>query len=820
MKRIATLLLLLTLAPAARAQGSDAAPPPAPAPAAPPATATPPPPATVPPVAMPALLLPPTMPLVSPPATPPAPPASAAASAGDPASTAAETPRIDESAGDSAASAADDAAVAEGEVIEMVDTVPPGSAYALGKAELERFESDDVHKILAAIPGVYIREEDGYGLRPNIGMRGTGSERSAKIALMEDGVLIAPAPYSAPAAYYFPMITRMQRVEVLKGPAAIRHGPNTVGGAINLVTRQIPSAREIDVDLAGGSDVYGKAHLVYGDNTEHFGWLVEGIKLRTNGFRELDGGGNTGFDKNGVMLKLRASLDPTADVHHQLDLKLGYSDEVSDETYTGLTDQDFAANPYRRYRGTQLDRMDWRHYQAQLAHTARLGGVDLVTTAYHHDFSRDWRKLDGFYQGVMSNEPDEPEQISYRVKSLYDILAAPEGNDVAYAVLTGAMDSLAPTASLILSTNSRSFVSQGVQFVARTDQNWPGALHSLELGTRLHRDEAVRYHYQYRYDMRGGQLVPADMRRGVTLDSTASTIAWASHYQHKLTLGDWQVTAGLRTELIATEYEDHMSGNVARDDFFVLIPGGGVVWQALPALGFLAGVHRGFVPVPPGQFQDASPEQSINYEAGVRWMDFGTNVELIGFFSDYQNLLGNCTLASGCTNEQNGEAFDGGAVHAYGVESLVSSAPAISRDLHLPLRLGYTFQRSTFQSTFETDSPQWGDVSRGDEMPYLPEHQLQVQAGVAGASWEVALSGRYLSAMRDTPSQDGDLNTTLWTDSAKVIDLAASYAPARWGKLYLTINNLLDEAHVTSRRPYGARPGVPRQIVLGYKTSL
>ena len=118
---------------------------------------------------------------------------------------------------------------------EDVNSVP-GSGLALNIEQLERYDHIDLHQIMAVVPGVYTREEDGFGLRPNIGIRGAAAEESENYNYGGRCSYNACSLFSS-GGPCVPNVSRMNSIEVLKGPSAIRQGPQTVAGAINFVTR-------------------------------------------------------------------------------------------------------------------------------------------------------------------------------------------------------------------------------------------------------------------------------------------------------------------------------------------------------------------------------------------------------------------------------------------------------------------------------------------------------------------------------------------------------------------------------------------------------
>ena len=149
-----------------------------------------------------------------------------------------------------------------------------GSAYYISPQEIQRMGYTDINRLLKSVPGVNVYEEDGYGLRPNISLRGTKAERSERISLMEDGIPIAPAPYASPAAYYFPNVARMYAIEVLKGSSQVQYGPFTTGGAINLVSTPIPKKFTARLNASFGSFATGTLSWAMAENMAVGWWNI------------------------------------------------------------------------------------------------------------------------------------------------------------------------------------------------------------------------------------------------------------------------------------------------------------------------------------------------------------------------------------------------------------------------------------------------------------------------------------------------------------------------------------------------------------------
>ena len=102
-------------------------------------------------------------------------------------------------------------------------------------------------------------------------------------------------------------------------------------------------------NLRGGNFSRFRGHAKAGNSWKHLGFLVETHQEGTEGFKELPGDASTGFHKQDYIGKLRLQTAPDASTYHYLQLKAGYAKERSNETYLGLSSEDFDSNPYQRY---------------------------------------------------------------------------------------------------------------------------------------------------------------------------------------------------------------------------------------------------------------------------------------------------------------------------------------------------------------------------------------------------------------------------------------------------------------------------------------
>ena len=683
-----------------------------------------------------------------------------------------------------------------------------GSAYYISPEEIRRLGYTDINRMLKAVPGVNMYEEDGFGLRPNISLRGTKAERSERISIMEDGVLAAPAPYSAPAAYYFPNVARIEAIEVLKGSSQVQYGPFTTGGAINLVSTPIPNSFSGKANISYGSKNTFKSHTSVGSSWKHFGYMVEYLRYQSDGFKKYEDHAAKGFKRNDIIAKIRVKTDHVKGVNHALELKFGYADENSDETYVGLSADDFKKTPFLRYAGSQMDKLKTDHRQWVATYLLTFSNkLKITTNAYYNYFHRNWYKLNDVRAGITSKEK----------RSIADVLVDPETNIRYFDILTGKTDR--EEEALLVRANNRTYRSRGIQTRAEYRFNLNEFFFDLEFGLRYHADEEDRFQWDDSYSMKNKKMVLfMEGIHGTNANRVTSANALAGYLLAKLRYDAWTVTAGLRYEDVDLLKKDYTKEDLARSGKVrietpnharVLIPGVGLHYQLMPAASVFFGIHKGFAPPSAELYQ--KPESSVNMELGTRVAIGNFRAELIGFYNNYSNMLGSDLAASGGAGTL--EQFNVGEARVKGAEFLVQYQPLPKNcNVRLPLQVSYTYTDTEIRNSFESHS--WGNVVRGDEIPYIFKHALNMQLGIECKWFYANIGARYNSDMRTSPGQ-GTIAEREKVPANLIFDASLNVFVNKYLTVRLNAINLTNRVYLTSRHPAGLRAGHPFGIYAG-----
>ncbi len=693
------------------------------------------------------------------------------------------------------AAIAEDISVTAGSIIGDSESLQrvPGTVDILDNRTLQTSRLFNFNEALRKVPGINVREEEGFGLRPNIGIRGLNPTRSTKVLLLEDGLPLAYAPYGDNASYYHPPIERFETVEVLKGSGQILYGPVTVGGVINYITPNPPEKPSGSVTLTGGNRDFFNGLGNFGFKLKNTGFLFDYLRKQGEGARVNTRSGLSDFNFKSVS---------TFGARHVLTMKANYFGEDSQVSYSGLTLAEFRADP--RAQPFINDRTDFNRFGASAVHSFVVNqNLLLTTSAYGSTFDRAWWRQS-------SNSSQRPNDS-----------ADPNCGGMANLLTTCGNEG-----------RVRNYYTFGIA---------PQARASFGLfGIRNEADFGVRYHIENQNRLQINGNTPT-ARTGTTVENNfRGAKAFSGYVQNRFIIGNLTITPGVRIERIDLDRTNRLAngGLGARGDVALtqVIPGIGVSYNLKSRATFFAGVHRGFAPPRvediisnAGGVVDLDPELSWNTEVGVRSVPVqGVRLDAAYFRMDFSNQIVPASLAGGV----GATLTNGGKTLHQGMEMLgrIDTGTIFKSRHNFFARVNYTFlgnanfvgRRFSNVSGFTTVSV------TGNRIPYAPKHlvttafgysharglDLQMEVVRIGEQFGDDLNLRPGSPVNPTIFNNGQLGLL---PAYTILNATANYRVEQWrSTFFITAKNLANDVFIVDR-VRGILPGTPRLVQAGVK---
>lgn len=505
----------------------------------------------------------------------------------------------------------------------------PGGRSVLTGEDLTLTGARNLEDALRQVPGVRVQDESGTGILPNIGVRGLNPARSQRALVLVDGIPATLAPYGQTGLSLFPVtMETVEAVDVVRGGAAVRFGPNNVGGVINFVSKPIPYkpgvALKETLTVAENGNVLTDTYLRAGGFlSDTFGIQLQGNTLRGDSFRD-----HSGTEVNNLVL----DADWLIGAGGELKARLQYYD-TDTELPGGLSPQAYEEDRFQSQR--PYDRFEADTLRGHLIYNQGFGNSgELNVAGFAHGSNRE------FTVGI----PFDP------VKTPTDVQKSP-----------------------------REFLVYGIE--PRFTQPFAiGPLkHKVTVGGRYLREES---------DQEVNKRNLATGAYSVIRNFRFETDALAAYANDTVSMLDerLKVTPGVRFEWAEQLNRNNLTGVEASNTTSDILPGLDIGYEIWREKVFLFGnVHKSLQPVQFSQITlggDVGTERSWNYEAGVRLTPLkGLDATFTWFRFDFDNQIEFDNVAKVYRNL--------GEARHQGVEVEMNWSPAFLAGLDL--KGGYTY---------------------------------------------------------------------------------------------------------------------------------
>lgn len=653
------------------------------------------------------------------------------------------------------------------DVVGQADTdaaLIPGAVTVVTAEEIDQIQPRSTEDVLRRVPGVHTKGEEESAVVTNIGVRGL-TAGDYKTLVLEDGVPIQPGIFVGNSRYYNPRIQRMAGIEVLRGAASLRYGPNTIGGVINFLTRTPEDGAAVSTRVGSWNTYETTVELGASPRSGDARFGLIATRADSDGFMDKD------YGMTDVMVKSGMAIGD----NQYIGVKFAHYKNTANISYRGLFPDAYAASA--EFNPAPDDFFLTGRTSFDLNHEWELNSeTRLETLAYVSETNRDYWRFATVSGAATTTNADGFTVWNY---------------------------------SNNLNGNNRAFSRAGVESRLRFSHSAFGIGNEAEFGVRRMQEEMED---QTVLAVRDRPRMPDAGRGGLAEDRLDSADSLALFAQNRFDIDDrLSITAGLRVETYEQQRKNRRAATPATTfSNTEVMPGLGATYVVNDSAQLFGSVYRAFAPPLVGSVLGSGEtpteaEKSVNIEFGVRGNNGPMTYSATVFQMDFSNQVDPGVSDIRAPNE-------GSALHQ-GVEA------ALGFDIANGFRLDGNITWIP-EADFREDRP--GVALDGNRLPYAPERMANLTLAYASGPLEAALLFNYVGAQFGDGLNTRELttgSTGTWgglIPSYATSDLTASYEISESLSVSGAVKNLADKLYIAGLRQ-GIYVGPERSFEVGLR---